>query len=83
MTLCGSSVQFSSVHFHDRLGRLGEVGGGGAEDMRDDSAEILFQSFLHEALVNGSGVGSDVHSLKLSIQHFLCRPRRRLSSKVP
>ena len=50
--------------------------------MRDDSAEILFQSFLLEALVSSSGTGRDVHSLMLSIQHFLCRSRRRLFSKV-
>ena len=30
--------------------------------MRDDSAEILFQSFLPEALVSCSGMGRDVHS---------------------
>ena len=28
--------------------------------MRDDSAEILFQSFLQEALLSGSGMGRDV-----------------------
>ena len=46
LTLCAvlqvvflvQSVQFSSVQSHDRLSRRG--------DMRDDSAEILFQSFL-------------------------------------
>ena len=42
-------VQFSSVQSSDRLGRRG--------DMRDDSAEILFQSVLHEALVSSSGTG--------------------------
>ena len=42
--------------------------------MIDDSAEILFQSFLHEVLVSSSGMGRDVHSLTLSIQHFHCRP---------
>ena len=36
------SVQFSSVQFFDRSGRRGDV--------RDDSAEILFQSSLQEAL---------------------------------
>ena len=41
--------------------------------VRDDSAEILFQSFLQEALVSSSGMGRDVHSLMLSKQHFLCR----------
>ena len=67
--------QFSSVQSLDRLGRQ--------EDMRDDLAEILFQSFLQEASVSSSGIGRDVHSLMLSIQHFLCRPRRRPPSKVP
>ena len=33
--------------------------------MRNDSAEILFQSFLQEAVVSSSGVGKDVHSLIL------------------
>ena len=45
--------------------------------MRDDSAEVLFQSVLQEALVSCSGLGKDVHSLMLSIQHFLGRPQRR------
>ena len=44
--------------------------------MTDDSAdEILLRSFLQEAVVSSSGMGTDVHSLKLSIKHFLCRPR--------
>ena len=38
--------------------------------MRDDSAEILFQSFLQETRVISSAMGRDVHSLMLSIQHF-------------
>ena len=33
--------------------------------MRDDSAEILFQSFLQKVLVSSSGLGKDVHSLML------------------
>ena len=53
-------------------------------DMTDDSAEILFQSFLQEALASSSGVGRNIlHSLMLSIQHFLCRSQRRPPSKVP
>ena len=40
-------------------------------DMKEDSAEILFQSFLQEALVSRSGMGRDVHSL-MAIQHFFC-----------
>ena len=56
-----SSVQFSPLT--DLVVR---------EDMRDDSAEIPLQSFLQEALVSGCGMGRDVHSLMLSIQHFLC-----------
>ena len=31
-----------------------------------DSAEIIFQPFLHETLVSSSGMGRDVHSLMLS-----------------
>ena len=74
-----SQVQFSSVQSFGRFGcRWG--GGGG---MKDDSAEILFRSFLQEALVSSSGMGKDVHSVLLSIQHFLCRPQRRPPSKGP
>ena len=52
--------------------------------MTDDSAEILlFQPFLLEAIVSSSGMCRDVHSVTLSIQHFLCRPRRRPPSEVP
>ena len=51
-------------------------------DIRDDSTEIPFQSFLQEALVSSSGTRRDVHSLMLSIQHFLCRPWRRPPYKV-
>ena len=67
-------VQFSSVLW-DQL--------GGRGDLRDDSANFLFQSFLQEAIVSSSGMGRDVHSLMLSIQHFLCLLQRRLPSKVP
>ena len=42
-----------------------------------DSAETLSQSFLQDALVSSSGMARYVHSFMLSIQHFLCRPRRR------
>ena len=49
----------------------------------DDSAEILSQSFLQEAVVSSSGMGMGVQSLTLFIQHFHYRPPRRLSSKVP
>ena len=65
---------FSSVQSLDRLDRRG--------DIRDDSAEILFQSFLQEVIVSSSSMGKDVHFLMLSIQHFLCR-RRRPPSEVP
>ena len=49
----------------------------------NDSAEILFQSFLQEALVSSPGMGRDVHSLTLFVEHFLCRPRRLPPTKVP
>ena len=39
--------------------------------MRDDAAEILFETFLQEALVSCSGMGRDIHSLALSIQQIL------------
>ena len=48
----------SSVQSLYQYGRRG--------DLRDDSAEILFQSFLREVNVNSSGMGGDVHSLMLS-----------------
>ena len=54
------------------LGRLARRG-----DMTDDSAQILFQFFLQEAVVSNSGMGRNVHSLMSSIQHFLCRTKRR------
>ena len=44
-----SSIQFCPVQSLDRLGRRG--------DMRDDSAEIIFQSFLQEALASSAGMG--------------------------
>ena len=69
--------QFSSVQFNPLTNWVIR------EDMRDDSAEILFQSFLWEALVSSSGMGRDVHTLMLSIQHLLCQPQRCPSSTVP
>ena len=54
------------------------------EDMTDDSAETLFQSFLQEAVMSSSGMGRGyILSLMLAIQHFLSRPQRRPPSKVP
>ena len=55
---------------------------GGWRDVRDDSAEILFESSLLEALVSSSGMGRDVRSLVLYNQHFLCRSRRGPRSKL-
>ena len=49
--------------------------------MRNDSAEILSQSSLQKAIEDSSNMGKDVHSLTLTIQHFLCRPRRPLPSE--
>ena len=51
--------------------------------MRDHPAKILFQSFLQAAIGSNSDMGGDVHSLMLSLQDFLCRPRRHPPSKVP
>ena len=55
---CSDNVQFSPLT--DRV-----VGG----DMRDCSAEILFQSFLRDALVSSSGMDRDVHSLVFGVIH--------------
>ena len=68
-------ITLISLQSLDRLGRRG--------DLRDDSAEILYQSFVQEALVSSSGMGRDVHSLVLSFQHFLCPPQLRPPSKAP
>ena len=53
------------------------MGGLGVGDMRDDSAEIPFQSFKRETIVSSSGMGRDVHSLTFCPPAFLCRPRCR------
>ena len=56
-------------------GTLQQRWGGGGRDMRDASAEIVFQSFrAGEAIVSSSGMHRDVYSLTLSIQHSLCQP---------
>ena len=50
--------------------------------MKNDSAEVLFPSFLKETLVSNSGMGRDVHSLmfsKISISstdHGVAHPPR-------
>ena len=43
---------------------------GCQRDMRDDSAEILVQSFLREAIVSSSGMDREVHSLTSSHPAF-------------
>ena len=48
-------VQFSTVLSLDWLGHRGNMG--------DNSADILFQSFLQEANLSSSGMGRDVHSI--------------------
>ena len=51
----------------DRLGRRGGGGRGGGggeiENVHEDSAEILFKSFLREAIVNDSGMGRGISTL--------------------
>ena len=75
VVLFQAKAQFSLVQSPYQLGRQG--------DTRDDSAEMLFPSFPQQDVVSRSGMGRDVHSLMLSIQHFLCQPWRRPPSKVP
>ena len=48
----------------------------GRWDARDDSAEVLFLSFLRDAIVSGSGRDKNVHSLTWSVLLFLGRSRR-------
>ena len=67
------SVQFSSGQSLDQWDHQ--------ENKRDNSAEILFQSSLQEALVISSGMGRDDHSLIFFIQHFLCWPWHRPPSR--
>ena len=70
-----SPFRFGSVQSLGRLGRRG--------DTRDDSAESIFHSFLREVFKICSDMKRNVYSLTLSIQHFLCRPRRRPSPRLP
>ena len=53
----------SSVRSLNRLGRRG--------NMTDHSAEIFARSALQAAVMSGSGMGNDVHSLTSPIQHLL------------
>ena len=53
-------ARFSSVQSCDRLGRPGDV--------KDDSAEILFQSFLQKAVASSSGTDREVYT---SVQRML------------
>ena len=68
-------LRLCSVQFLHQLNHRG--------DMRDDSPEILFQSFLREATVSRSGVARDLDYLTWSIQHFLYWPGHHPPSKVP
>ena len=62
---CHDTVQFSPL--------TDWVVGGTWGTIRQRSFYTFF--FLQEALLNSSGTGRDVHSLMLSIQHFLCQPQ--------
>ena len=50
---------------------------------RDDIVNRRFFLFTVVWPVSSYGMGRDVHRLKLSIQHFLCRPLWHPTSKVP
>ena len=53
--------------------------------MGDDSAEILFRSFLQEDLVSSSGIGRDVHPLMLlsaSNLSYSRRTKRKCASRA-
>ena len=75
----------SSVQSLDRLRlpeRGGGGGGGGGEGHDRRFCRFSFSFFLQGAIVSSSGMDRDFHSLMLSIQHFLSKPRR-LPSKIP
>ena len=82
--MCPNGCRTAKVRSGQSLDRVGSPGGGGGVGggtMKDVSGEILFQSFLPEAIASSSGMGRDVHFL-MSVQHILCRPRRRSPFKV-
>ena len=56
-----------SVQSLKRFGRLE------SERSLQTIQQILFPIFPQEAILSNSGIGRDVHSLLLSIQHFLLR----------
>ena len=68
---------FSSVQSLDRFGFRGT-----RRTIQQISSSSFFFS-LQDAFVSSSGMDGDVHSLMMSIQHFLCRPRCRPPSKLP
>ena len=72
----------SSVPSLDRLSCLKEVGVGVGGNMRNNSSEVLFKSFLPEATVSSPGIGRDVHSMVLSTLHFLSQPQCHPTLKV-
>ena len=51
-------------------------------DMKDDSAEILFQSFLQEALVSSSGMGRGAILILLNPFPALQDPQQSVSSSL-
>ena len=65
--------QFSSVQSLDRLGRRGNT--------TDDSAEIVFQSFLQEAFMSKSGMGRDIHPFDIVHPAFLAHHKRDMKRK--
>ena len=74
LIFCGFLIDFTiTVMWPTRLFR--SVQSLDQQSRGDDSAVIFFQSFLWEAIVSSSGMGKDILSLTLSIQHFLCWPQ--------
>ena len=69
------SVQFSSVPW--------PIGSSGGHKGRFIIQRSSPSPFCKRSLWAVSVVGRELYSLMLSIQHFLCRQRRRPPSKVP
>ena len=72
---CISLVQFSSIPW--------PIGLSGRWLWQMIQQRSSSSRFLQEALASSSCMGRNTHSLMLSIQHFLCRPRRCPPSEMP
>ena len=76
---CVSKLEYACTHPHPHT--HSSTGSLGAHEGQFSRGSLPV--FLQQTLVNISDMGRDVHSLMMSIQHFLCRPLHHPPSKVP